>query len=128
MWKWLHPYADPQRAYQLSGKLLPWFALLALALIATGTVWGLAFAPTDYQQGDSYRIIFIHVPAASMSMAAYMGMATAAFIGLVWQIKLADWAAASIAPIGAVVTFIALFTGATWVNPCGALGGFGMHA
>ncbi len=78
MWKWLHPYADPQRAYQLSGKLLPWFALLALALIATGTVWGLAFAPTDYQQGDSYRIIFIHVPAASMSMAAYMGMATAA--------------------------------------------------
>ena len=117
MWKWLHPYADPQRAYQLSGKLLPWISVLALGFIFTGTIWGLMFAPTDYQQGDSYRIIFIHVPAASMSMAAYMGMAIASFIGLVWQLKLADWAAASIAPIGAVITFIALFTGATWGKP-----------
>ncbi|MCL1039979.1 heme ABC transporter permease [Shewanella corallii] len=117
MWKWLHPYADPERAYQLAGKLLPWFSILALGLILTGTIWGLMFAPTDYQQGDSYRIIFIHVPAASMSMAAYMGMAISAFIGLVWQIKAADWAAASIAPIGAVITFIALFTGATWGKP-----------
>ena len=117
MWKWLHPYADPQRAYQLSGKLLPWISVLALGFIFTGTIWGLMFAPTDYQQGDSYRIIFIHVPAASMSMAAYMGMAMASFIGLVWQLKLADWAAASIAPIGAVITFIALFTGATWGKP-----------
>ncbi|WP_040572146.1 heme ABC transporter permease [Shewanella benthica] len=117
MWKWLHSYADPERAYNLSGKLLPWFAMLAIALIGIGSVWGLAFAPTDYQQGDSYRIIFIHVPAASMSMAAYMGMATSAFIGLVWQIKSADWAAAAIAPIGAVITFIALLTGATWGKP-----------
>lgn len=117
MWKWLHPYADPQRAYQLAGKLLPWVSILALGLILTGTIWGLIFAPTDYQQGDSYRIIFIHVPAASMSMAAYMAMAVASFIGLVWQLKLADWAAASIAPIGAVITFIALFTGATWGKP-----------
>ncbi len=117
MWKWLHPYADPERAYKLSGTLFPWFATLACLFITVGTVWGLLFAPTDYQQGDSYRIIFIHVPAASMSMAAYMGMAVAAFIGLVWQVKLADWAAASIAPIGAVITFIALFTGATWGKP-----------
>ncbi|MCE9688168.1 heme ABC transporter permease [Shewanella sp. AS16] len=117
MWKWLHPYADPQRAYRLSERLQPWFTLLALMFICVGTVWGLAFAPSDYQQGDSYRIIFIHVPAASMSMAAYMGMATAAFVGLVWQIKLADWAAAAIAPIGAVITFIALFTGAAWGKP-----------
>ncbi|QSX30307.1 heme ABC transporter permease [Shewanella cyperi] len=117
MWKWLHPYADPERAFKLSDKLLPWFTVLAVVLIGTGTLWGLAFAPSDYQQGDSYRIIFIHVPAASMSMAVYMGMATAAFIGLVWQIKLADWAAASMAPIGAVITFIALFTGATWGKP-----------
>ncbi|MBV7316408.1 heme ABC transporter permease [Shewanella sp. NIFS-20-20] len=117
MWKWLHPYADPERAFQLAGKLLPWFSALAFGMIATGTIWGLLFAPTDYQQGDSYRIIFIHVPAASMSMAAYMGMAIASFVGLVWQIKAADWAAASIAPIGAVITFIALFTGATWGKP-----------
>lgn len=117
MWKWLHPYADPEKAYQLSGKLLPWFSILALGFILTGTIWGLMFAPTDYQQGDSYRIIFIHVPAASMSMAAYMSMAVAAFIGLVWQIKAADWAAASIALIGAVITFIALFTGSAWGKP-----------
>ncbi|MGM8891966.1 heme ABC transporter permease CcmC, partial [Psychrobacter sp. 1Y1] len=117
MWKWLHPYADPERAYKLSGTLLPWFAMLAISFIGIGTVWGLAFAPTDYQQGDSYRIIFIHVPAASMSMAAYMAMATSSFIGLVWQIKSADWAAAAIAPIGAVITFIALITGATWGKP-----------
>lgn len=117
MWKWLHSYADPERAYKLSSSLLPWFATLAIAFIGIGTIWGLVFAPTDYQQGDSYRIIFIHVPAASMSMAAYMGMATCSFIGLVWQIKSADWAAASIAPIGAVITFIALVTGSTWGKP-----------
>ncbi|MBB1268714.1 heme ABC transporter permease [Shewanella sp. SR44-3] len=117
MWKWLHPYADPERAYKLSGTLLPWFAVAALLLLATGLTWGLLFAPMDYQQGDSFRIIYIHVPAASMSMAIYMGMASASFVGLVWQIKSADWAAASMAPIGAVVTFIALFTGAAWGKP-----------
>ncbi|WP_394132479.1 heme ABC transporter permease [Shewanella maritima] len=117
MWKWLNSYADPQRSYNLAGKLLPWFAGIAIALIGIGTTWGLLFAPMDYQQGESFRIIYIHVPAASMSMTAYMMMATASFIGLVWQIKAADWAAASIAPIGAVLTFIALFTGATWGKP-----------
>ena len=106
MWKWLHSYADPERAYKLSGTLLPWFSTLAILLVGTGSIWGLLFAPTDYQQGDSYRIIFIHVPAASMSMAAYMGMAIASFIGLVWQIKSADWAAAVIAGILAIVGVI----------------------
>jgi heme exporter protein C len=117
MWKWLHTFADPERAYKLSGSLLPWFTIFAILLIGTGSIWGLLFAPTDYQQGDSYRIIFIHVPAASMSMSAYMAMAVASFIGLVWQIKSADWAAAAIAPIGAVITFIALITGAAWGKP-----------
>ncbi len=117
MWKWLHSYAEPERAYNLSGKLLPWFAMLAISLVGIGSIWGLVFAPVDYQMGDSYRIIFIHVPAASMSMAAYMAMATSAFIGLVWQVKSADWAAAAIAPIGAVITLIALVTGATWGKP-----------
>ncbi|TKB49529.1 heme ABC transporter permease [Ferrimonas aestuarii] len=117
MWKWLHPYANPERAYNLAGKFLPWFSILAILLIATGTIIGLGFAPVDYQQGNSYRIIFVHVPAASMSMSAYFAMAVCAFIGLVWQIKLADIAAAAIAPIGATLTFIALFTGATWGKP-----------
>jgi heme exporter protein C len=117
MWKWLHSYADPERAYKLSNTLLPWFTLLALILLGVGTTWGLLFAPMDYQQGHSFRIIYIHVPAASMSMAIYMAMASASFIGLVWQIKSADWVAASMAPIGAVITFIALFTGAAWGKP-----------
>lgn len=117
MLKWLHPYAEPERAYQVAVKLQFWFIGLALVLVAVGTTWGLIFAPTDYQQGDSYRIIFVHVPSASMSMVAYMGMACAAFIGLVWKVKVADWAVASIAPVGAVLTLIALVTGATWGKP-----------
>ena len=117
MWKWLHSYADPQKAYRLSNTLLPWFSYLAIVFISVGTIWGLLFAPSDYQQGDSYRIIFIHVPAASMSMTAYMAMASASFVGIVWQIKSADWVAASIAPVGAVMTLIALVTGAAWGKP-----------
>ena len=117
MWKWLHPYAKPEAAYHLSGKLLPWFAALALVCLSVGTVWGLAFAPSDYQQGDSFRIIYIHVPSAIWSMGVYMSMAIAAFIGLVWQVRLSDMAALAMAPIGAVFTFIALLTGAVWGKP-----------
>ena len=117
MWKWLHPYAKPESTYQLCGKLLPWFSILALLCLAIGSVWGLAYAPADYQQGDSFRIIYIHVPAAIWSMGAYMSMAIAAFIGLVWQVRLSDMAASAMAPIGAVYTFIALLTGAIWGKP-----------
>ncbi|AUI86653.1 heme ABC transporter permease [Vibrio azureus] len=117
MWKWLHPYAKPETAYQLSGQLLPWFAGLALVCLSVGTIWGLAFAPSDYQQGDSYRIIYIHVPAAIWSMGVYLSMAIAAFIGFVWQVRLAELAALAMAPIGAVFTFIALLTGAIWGKP-----------
>ena len=93
MWKWLHPYAKAENCYRLCGTLLPWFSIIALLSILIGTVWGLMFAPTDYQQGDSFRIIYLHVPAAIWSMGAYMSMAIAAFIGLVWQIRLSDMAA-----------------------------------
>ncbi|MDF2153759.1 heme ABC transporter permease [Vibrio sp. CAU 1672] len=117
MWKWLHPYAKPETAYRLSGKFLPWFSVFALICLSVGTVWGLAFAPADYQQGDSFRIIYIHVPAAIWSMGVYMSMAIAAFIGLVWQVRLSDMAALAMAPIGAVFTFIALITGAVWGKP-----------
>lgn len=117
MWKWLHSNAKPQKAYQLCSTLLPWFAVSSLLCLAIGLIWGLAFAPADYQQGDSFRIIYIHVPSAIWSMGAYMSMAIAAFIGLVWQIKLSDWVAQAMAPIGAVFTFIALMTGAIWGKP-----------
>ena len=89
----------------------------AVVTLLLGTVWGLAFTPADYQQGDSYRIIHIHVPSAIWSMGAYSSMAIAALIALVWQVKAAQWAVGAIAPIGAVFTVIALFTGAAWGKP-----------
>ncbi len=117
MWKWLHPYAKAQKSYQLSGKLLPWFVAVTIITSMVGLVWGLLFAPPDYQQGDSFRIIYIHVPAAMMGMGAYSLMAISAFIGLVWQIRLAEMSVAAMAPVGAVFTFIALITGAAWGKP-----------
>lgn len=117
MWKWLHPYAKSESTYQLCKTLLPWFSIPALLCLLVGTIWGLLFAPADYQQGDSFRIIYIHVPSAILSMSTYAAMAIAAFIGLVWQIRTAFMAMTAIAPIGAVITFIALFTGAAWGKP-----------
>jgi heme exporter protein C len=117
MWKWLHPYAKPEKSFQLAGKLLPWFAVLAILTFTVGLVWGLLFAPADYQQGDSFRIIYIHVPAAIMATGAYSTMAIAAFIALVWQVKMAEMTVAATAPVGAVFTFIALITGAAWGKP-----------
>ncbi len=117
MWKWLHPYAKPETTYQLCGRFLPWFSILAIVFLVVGTLWGLAYAPSDYQQGDSFRIIYIHVPAAIWSMGIYLSMAVAAFVGLVWQVKLSNMAALAMAPIGAVYTFIALVTGAIWGKP-----------
>lgn len=117
MWKWLHPYAKAEKSYALAGKLMPYFLVITVLTFVVGMVWGLAFAPADYQQGDSFRIIYIHVPAAMMAMAAYSTMAIAALIALVWQIRLSEMMLAATAPIGAVYTFIALFTGAAWGKP-----------
>lgn len=117
MWKWLHPLANPARLYPLCEHLLPWFSFAGLLCLSFGWIWGFAFAPADYQQGDSYRIIYLHVPAAICSLAIYMSMAIAAVAGTVWQIKTANLAAAAMAPTGAVFTFIALVTGSAWGKP-----------
>lgn len=117
MWKWLHPYANPEISYHFAGKILPWCARLAFTFLTIGITWALLFAPADYQQGDTFRIFYIHVPAAMLSMGIYLGMAIAALSGLVWQLKLADASAAAMAPIGATFTFIALVTGAAWGKP-----------
>lgn len=117
MWKTLHQLAIPERCYRLSGRAMFWLAPAALVTLALGWVWGFAFAPADYQQGEGYRIIYLHVPAAMWSMGIYGAMAVAAFVGLVWQLKLASLAVAAMAPIGAVYTFIALVTGALWGKP-----------
>jgi heme exporter protein C len=117
MWTFFHKLASPKYFYALSGRLIPWFSVATALLFAYGLYDGLVLAPSDYQQGDSYRIIFIHVPAAWMSMFIYMVMAGAGAIGLVWKIKLADIMAASCAPIGASFTFLALVTGSLWGKP-----------
>lgn len=101
----------------MSGKLIPWFAVPAFLLFMVGLYQGLYVAPPDYQQGDSYRIIFIHVPAAWMSLFVYVVMAVSSGIGLIWQIRLADMVAAASAPMGASFTFLALVTGSLWGKP-----------
>ncbi len=113
---WFH-YAAPQRFYGLAGASVPWFGALAAVLVAAGLVIGLLIAPTDAQQGNSYRIIFVHVPAAWMSMVIYMAMAFWAAIGMAFNARLAHMLAIALAPTGALMTFIALWTGALWGKP-----------
>ncbi|WP_426359927.1 heme ABC transporter permease [Pseudocolwellia sp. HL-MZ19] len=117
MWKWLHPYANPETTYHLTGRIIPWFSAITITLLTIGITWALLFAPADYQQGDSFRIFYIHVPTATLSMGIYVGMAIAALCSLVWQLRLADASAAALAPIGAVFTFVSLVTGAAWGKP-----------
>lgn len=101
----------------MAGKLVPWFATSAAILTLIGLYMGFFVAPTDYQQGESYRIIFIHVPAAWMSMFIYVVLAIYATIGTVWNIKMSDMMASAMAPTGAMFTFLALWTGALWGKP-----------
>ncbi len=117
MWKWLHQLAKPERLYTLCGRFIPWLGAVGALCLILGWTWGFGFAPADYQQGNSFRIMYIHVPAAIWSMGIYGGMAIAAFIGLVWQMKMADLVATAMAPVGAVFTFIALATGSAWGKP-----------
>ncbi|MBV1880652.1 MAG: heme ABC transporter permease [Pseudomonadales bacterium] len=117
MKEYYHKFGSPKHFYELTGKLLPWFAIPAVLCLVVGSVWGLAFAPADYQQGNSFRIMYIHVPAASLAMSVYVMMAVAGAIGLIWKIKMADMVAKSAAPIGAAFTLLALVTGAIWGKP-----------
>jgi heme exporter protein C len=110
-------YAAPQRFYPLAGRAVPWFGAAAVLLGLAGLVIGLLIAPTDHQQGDSYRIIFVHVPAAWMSMVVYLAMAFWAAIGLMFNARLASMFALALAPTGAWMTFLALWTGALWGKP-----------
>jgi len=116
-WTWLHKLASPPHAYGIAGRLAPWFGWPAAVLIAAGAYGGLALAPPDYQQGDAFRIVYVHAPSAWLSMLVYGTMAAAAAIGLVWRIKLAHAVSAASAPIGASFTALALATGAIWGKP-----------
>lgn len=114
---WLHRLASPPYFYRLAGRLYHWLLWPALLCIVVGVYGGLVLAPADYQQGDAFRIIYVHVPSAYLSMMVYTTMAFASAIGLIWRIKLAHAVAASAAPIGASFTFLALATGALWGEP-----------
>ncbi len=113
----MYKYASPKNFYALAGRLIPWLGAVTLLLFIAGLYLGLYVAPPDYQQGDSYRIMFIHVPSAWMSMFVYMMMAGGGLVGLVWNIKLADMLATASAPIGASLTLSALVTGSLWGRP-----------
>ena len=110
-------YASPATFYPVAGKLIPWFAWGAAALAAIGLYIGLVVAPTDFQQGDAYRIIFLHVPAAWMSMFLYVVMALWSALALGYNTRLSAMMAQAIAPTGALMTLIALVSGAFWGRP-----------
>lgn len=110
-------FASPQRFYPIAGKLVPWFLAAAALLAGYGLYLGFFVAPTDATQGDSYRIIYIHVASAWMSMFLYVVMAFWAAIGVAFNTRLSSMMASAIAPTGAIMAFIALWTGAFWGRP-----------
>ncbi len=112
-----YKFSSPQTFYPLAGTLAPWFGVAAALFAGYGLYISFFLAPTDFQQGEAYRIIFIHVPAAWMSMFLYLIMAGWAAIGLAWHTRLSSMMAVAIAPTGALMTFIALWTGALWGKP-----------
>jgi heme exporter protein C len=113
----VHAYANPLRFQKIADVVRPWTTVLALALFPVGLVWALAIAPADYQQADAYRIIYVHVPAAWMSMFTYLIVAVGSAVALIWRHPLAEIAARAAAPIGACFTAIALVTGSIWGQP-----------
>jgi heme exporter protein C len=110
-------FAAPSRFYRLSTQMLPWLWATAALFAVAGLAVGLLHAPADAQQGDAYRIIFIHVPAAWMSMVVYVAMAGWAAVGWIWGVRLASMLARALAPTGLVCTALALVTGAFWGKP-----------
>lgn len=107
----------PKRCYPFLGQVSRWSLPLAGLLLSIGLVWGLGFAPIDYQQGDAYRILFVHVPCAALSLGLYVALAVVSVIKLIWRLKLADRIAVAIAPLGAMLTGLALVTGSIWGKP-----------
>ena len=116
-WVWFHRFGSPPHFYRLARRLAPWFGWPALILCVAGLIGGLGLAPRDYQQGDGFRIIYVHAPAAWLSLMVYVVMATSAAVGLIWRMNVAHAVAASCAPIGASFTALALATGMLYGRP-----------
>lgn len=113
----LHRLASPGQFLRVSGALLPWLGAAGVAITAVGLTWGLFFAPSDWQQGDAVRIIYIHVPSAWLATSGYLALALSCLASLVWRHPLADLAAKEIGPVGAAFTGMCLITGSLWGKP-----------
>ena len=113
----LHRFANPGRFLRISGRVLPVVAVLGLGLTLAGMIWGLFFAPADWQQHDAVRIMYVHVPSAWLASFGYMSLAVCSVLSLVWRHPLADLAAAEIGPVGAAFTALCLATGSLWGKP-----------
>jgi heme exporter protein C len=116
-WVWLHRFGSPPYFYRVARQLTPWFGWAALLLCIAGLIGGLVFAPPDFRQGDGFRIIYVHVPAAWLSLMTYVVMAASAAVGLIWRMNVAHAVAASCPKIGASFTALALATGMLWGRP-----------
>ena len=114
---WFARLGSPPYFYRFAARVTPWLFGFAALFVAGGWGFGLFFAPTDFQQGDAYRILFVHVPAAWLSLFVYSLMASCAVAGIVWRAKMAAVIAVAAAPLGAAFTFLALATGAIWGRP-----------
>ena len=113
----MHRFANPARFQRISAAILPWSAGLTVLLLASGLYFALLASPADYQQGETVRIMYIHVPAAWMALFVYANMAVASFVGLVWRHPLAELFCKAVAPIGAGFTAICLISGSLWGEP-----------
>jgi heme exporter protein C len=115
--KWLIEMGSPPLFYKWSTKTLPWLFISAILILGIGLFWGLLFAPTDYKQGDVYRILYIHVPSAILGQSIFMFMAFCGFINVIWRAKISGMMLKSAAPIGVSFTLLALVTGSIWGKP-----------
>ena len=115
--KWLIEMGSPPLFYKWSTKTLPWLFISAILILGIGLSWGLLFAPTDYKQGDVYRILYIHVPSAILGQSIFMFMAFCGFINVIWRAKISGMMLKSAAPIGISFTLLALVTGSIWGKP-----------
>ncbi|NKE44694.1 heme ABC transporter permease [Roseomonas frigidaquae] len=113
----LHRFANPGRFLRMTGRLMPWLWALALGVTAWGTAWALGFAPADWQQGETVRIMYVHVPMAWLAMGGYFGLGILSIMSLIWRHPLADLAARELSPVGAAVTALCLATGSLWGKP-----------
>jgi heme exporter protein C len=113
----IHKLSSPKSFVRLTQKLYPFFIVLGVSMLTLGWIWGLLFAPQDAVQGNSYRIIFLHVPSVIFAELIYFFMAICALMHLVWRVKLAAYLIKAAAPIGAMITFLGLLSGSIWGIP-----------